>query len=183
MNISEQIWREHHGKLRNFIRSKVTDDDDTNDILQDVFLKMHTALPSLNDRTKLTSWLYQITRNTITDFYRSRRSMDAVPDDLPEPESDPGAEVLQEMASCMLPMMHVLPQPYRDAVYLSEIEGLSQAEIAENLNITLTAAKSRVRRGRVKVKEMLDLCCEFEFDQAGRLSEYTPRRKKCDSNC
>jgi RNA polymerase sigma-70 factor, ECF subfamily len=182
-NISEQVWKDHQSMLRAFIQSRVSDDFAADDILQDVFLKMHSSLPAVNDLTKLKSWLYQITRNTIIDHYRSRNPGADLPDDMPETEADPGAEILKDLSNCLQPMIQSLPDNYREAVHMSEIQGLSQKEVAALQGISLSGAKSRVQRGRAQLKEMLTECCEYEFDQAGRLSGYEPRSTNCESNC
>lgn len=78
MNTLERMWQEYHSRLRAFIRRRISDDAATDDILQDVFLKMHDGLASLKDATKLQNWLYQIARNAVADYYRMHQSK-AVP--------------------------------------------------------------------------------------------------------
>jgi RNA polymerase sigma-70 factor (ECF subfamily) len=78
-------------------------------------------------------------------------------------------------------MIYSLPEPYRDAVVLTELEGLTQRELANRLGISLSGAKSRVQRGRAQLKQMLDECCTFEFDRRGKVIDCTPRAKTgCD---
>jgi RNA polymerase sigma-70 factor (ECF subfamily) len=79
VNLTEDIWHEYHSRLASFIRTKVSEDM-LDDILQVVFIKVHTRLDSLKDDTKIESWLYQITRNTIIDHYRSRQSSEQLAD-------------------------------------------------------------------------------------------------------
>jgi RNA polymerase sigma-70 factor (ECF subfamily) len=76
-------------------------------------------------------------------------------------------------------MIHSLPGPYREAILLTELEGLSQVELARRLNISVSGAKSRVQRGRQQLKEMLLDCCEFETDRRGRVYGCTPRGEPC----
>jgi RNA polymerase sigma-70 factor, ECF subfamily len=94
MNASEKVWQEYHSRLRSFISRRVVDDTAADDILQNVFLKMHAGLASLRDETKLKSWLYQIARNAIIDYFRSRNLTVEVPERLPQPEADPGETVI-----------------------------------------------------------------------------------------
>lgn len=183
MNTSEHVWKEYHTMLRAFIQSKVSDNLVVDDILQDVFLKMHTGLTSLNDKTKIKSWLYQITRNTIIDHYRAQKPGNNFPEDIPEPESDPSEEVLQELSACLHPMIQLLPDSNREAIIMSEIHGLTQKEVAEKQGISLSGAKSRIQRGRARLKEMLDECCRYEFDKVGRLSNFQPRKTDCSIDC
>ncbi|MDX9958339.1 MAG: RNA polymerase sigma factor SigZ, partial [Spirochaetia bacterium] len=163
MEISEKIWQEYHSKLRSFIESKISNDAAADDILQDVFLKMHNGLNSLKDGTKLESWLYQITRNTIIDYFRTQNLTRDIPEWLAQPETDPGKKITQELSECLQPMIQQLPDTYREAVILSEIKGKTQGEVAQVQGLSLSGAKSRVQRGRALLKDMLAACCRLEF--------------------
>ena len=179
-----KIWEEFNQSLLGFIRRRVNDPDDAEDILQEVFLKIHTKIDTLEDGDRLVSWLYQITRNTIIDYYRSRRPADELPESLvvdPEPvESDPTAQLaagLREFITC-------LPDKYRRALVLTELDGLKQAELAGRMGISVSGAKSRVQRGREMLRQALLECCHFEFDRRGGVLDYTPRPDCCDTcNC
>ena len=181
MNTSEKVWLEYHAGLRAFIKSKIFDDAAAEDILQDVFLKMHTALPSLRDAAKLQSWLYQVTRNVIIDYLRLRKPTVDTPEWLTHPAPDYGEKAFQELSACLQPMIQLLPDTYRQTVVLSELQGLQQREVARVQGISLSAAKSRVQRGRVLLKEMLADCCRLEFDHKGRLCDYERKDKACDA--
>jgi RNA polymerase sigma-70 factor (ECF subfamily) len=113
MKTSEQIWQEYHSRLRAFIKSRIADDSVADDILQNVFLKMHAGLPSLKDGTKLQSWLYQIARNTIIDLYRSQKVSTDIPESLANPEPNPREKTVQELSDCLQPMIQLLPEIYR----------------------------------------------------------------------
>lgn len=181
MTATEKIWKEYSDNLRRFIRTRVTDKSVVDDILQEVFVKIHSGLNALQDDTRLQSWLYQITRNTIVDYYRSRRPMEELAEQVSVPEND-YSEVLKELSGCMRPMIDGLPKTYREAVILSELEGLTQKQVSEKLGLSLSGAKSRVQRGRSKLKEMLLDCCHFEFDHWGGVVEFNPKGgccKKC----
>ena len=181
MNTSEKVWHEYHARLRSFIKSRVIDDTATDDTLQNVFLKMHTGLASLKDKTKLKSWLYQIARNAIIDYFRSRKPTVEVPEWLPQPETNPGEKVAQELSKCLQPMIQLLPENYREAVILSELNGLTQKEVAQVQGISISGAKSRVQRGRAILKNMLAECCRLEFDHSGRLCDYERKDGACNT--
>jgi RNA polymerase sigma-70 factor (ECF subfamily) len=74
-------------------------------------------------------------------------------------------------------LISTLPAPYRDALVLTEFEGLTQKEMAERLGISLSGAKSRVQRGREQLKRMLLERCQFEFDRLGRIIDCKPRTR------
>src|SRR5512145_1818391 len=110
--VTERIWIEHSDQLRGFIHRRIPDTSVVDDVLQDVFVKIQTKIASLKDETSLQSWLYQITRHTIIDHFRSRKPEQELPEtlDLPEPQQ---SRVLEELAECVRPMMDALPEKYR----------------------------------------------------------------------
>ena len=177
--ISEEIWQEYHTRLRSFIRRKVGDDAVSDDILQIVFLKMHAGLASLKEETKLQSWLFQIARNAVADYYRKRQPVAEIPEWLPQPENDATAKVNRELSECLRPMIEQLPETYREAIILAELQGLTLQEVARLQGTSLSGAKSRVQRGRALLKNMLADCCRLEFDHRGRLCDY----EKKDGDC
>jgi hypothetical protein len=73
--------------------------------------------------------------------------------------------------------------PGRDAVVLTELEALTQQELANRLGISLSGAKSRVQRGRAQLKQMLDEGCTFEFDRRGKVIGCEPREKAGCKEC
>ena len=70
-----------------------------------------------------------------------------------------------------------LPEPYREALLLTEYEGLTQQQLAERVGISLSGAKSRVQRGREKLKQILLDCCHVELDRRGGIIDY---QGQCD---
>lgn len=175
----ENIWNEFAERLGQFIRARVADPAAAADILQDVFVKIQAKVDQLKDPSKLQSWLFLLTRNAIIDHYRARRDTTEIPETLAAefPESDPETEGLK---ASFRRMIDSLPEPYREAIRLTEFENLTQKELAERLGISLSGAKSRVQRGREQLKEMLHECCTFEFDRRGKVIDCTPRaRERC----
>lgn len=178
MKTTEGIWFEYHNKLSNFIKSRVTDDA-ADDLLQDVFLKIHTRIDSLREEARLESWLYQITRNTVIDYYRSKRLIEDLPNWIEQPQPDEEDIIRRELLSCLEPMIKQLPRKYREAVHLSEIEMKTQKEVAELAGISLSGAKSRVQRGRSLLKIMLHDCCHIEINQDNQLTSYERKDRDC----
>ena len=181
-----QIWVELKTNLHRFIARRASNDADADDILQEVFVKIHSNIGRLRDTAKLHSWVYQITRNSIIDYYRSRRtdvSLDASPDafEVAE-ENDAESETdREEILKCLSPMVERLPNDYQQALVMSDVQGITQARVADELNLSLSGAKSRVQRARGKMKTMLLDCCHFEFDRLGRA--VTMDRRDCGSGC
>lgn len=175
----EQIWEQYRTSLLVFIQKRVDDPMASEDILQDVFLRIYSNLPTLQDVNRLPGWIYQITRNAVVDYYRSRRPSLPLPEWVTQPESENEESVEKELACCLLPMIETLPEKYRTAIILSDIDGVPQSQIAESQKITLSAAKSRVQRGRKLLKIMFEDCCVFNFDVRGQLMNYEPRCDEC----
>jgi RNA polymerase sigma-70 factor (ECF subfamily) len=185
MNVTlEEIWTQFSTRLRFFIRGRVRDDASADDILQTVFMKIQQRLDSLRGAEKLESWIYQIARNAIVDHYRTSRPTEELTDDVPQTVqlSVDHAEDEPLLASFRR-MITELPQPYREAIQISELEGISQVELATRLGISVSGAKSRVQRGRAMLKEMLLECCRFEFDRRGGIVECKPRATASCNEC
>jgi RNA polymerase sigma-70 factor (ECF subfamily) len=179
----ENIWNEFAEKLGQFIHSRVSDRAAAEDIRQNVFLKVQTKLAQLDDPTKLQSWLYLIARNAIIDHYRAKKPTTEIPDSLPEEDNGNGGPELDGLKAAFRRMVYSLPDLYRDAVVLTEFEGLSQKELADRLGISLSGAKSRVQRGRAMLKRMLLDCCRFEFDRRGAVIDCNPRQPSSCQEC
>jgi len=176
---TEGVWQEFSTKLKQFILKHVPEQQSAEDILQDVFVKIHTHIETLRDKRKLQSWIYQITRNAIYDYYRDQRATTGVPEmpDLSEEPDDNDVE--RRLAASIKEMIDCLPAVYRQALILTEYEGLTQKELAGQLGLSFSGAKSRVQRAREKLKETLLECCHFEFDRRGRIIDYYPRCNCC----
>ncbi len=186
MNITEQklipttekIWKEFYDKLRSFVQLRVSAKDDAEDIVQEVFVRIHNKIDTLKDNQKLESWIYQITRNAIIDYYRSKKEKVELHDDL-EIDEDSENEAIKRLSPSIIKMIDHLPYIYKEAIILTEYKGLKQKELADSLGISLTGAKSRVQRGRKLLKEMLHDCCAFEFDSIGKLTDFSGKSKCC----
>jgi len=68
--MTSELWSRFNKQLLVFIKSKVQDKDQAEDILQNVFIKIHSNIDKTEDFQKIESWIYQITRNTIIDYYK-----------------------------------------------------------------------------------------------------------------
>jgi len=184
------IWAEFHEVLRLFIAKRVADQAEVDDILQDVFLRVHRQLDRVNEPGRVVSWLYQIARNAVVDYYRSPERRREIPAGLagdvdqrasaPLPSTDVSGQVGTELAACLRPMLDRLSNDYRDAVTLVELDGLTQRAAAERLGLSLSGMKSRVQRGRQQLKEMLNECCLIQLDRRRGIAAYRVRDRKAD---
>ena len=172
----DDLWQEHKDRLRNYISKRVRDRHVADDVLQDVFLKACGSLHTVTSPGSVSAWLFRVAANAIADYYRTHKPMVELPDDLSTPEQE--RNYLAELASCLQPMIAGLPDIYRTALTLSEIEGITQREVADRLGISVSGAKSRVQRGREKLRERLLQCCEIETGRNGIIG-YEVRDNSC----
>jgi RNA polymerase sigma-70 factor (ECF subfamily) len=180
---TEQVWETFHVPLQQFIRRRVSDETAAEDLLQDVFLDIHQHIDTLRDVKKLESWIYQVTRNAIIDDYRSRRATTTLeePEALQLPEELPDEDIVTELLPSVRAMVLSLPAQDRQALILTEYQGLTQKELAARLGLSLSGAKSRVQRAREKLKQQLLACCHFELDRRGHIIDYQPRCVCCST--
>lgn len=184
------IWRELHAGLRSFVARQVANDAEVDDILQEVFLRVHRRLDQLNDPHRMTAWLYQIARNAVIDYYRSparRRELAVGLSGEMEPHmpasldtEDDADRHRTELAACIRPMLDGLSKEYREAVTMVEMEGLTQRAVAERLGLSVPGVKSRVQRGRRQLRQLLDRCCVIELDARRGIANVKPRNPGCD---
>ncbi len=191
---ASDIWFQVQRGLRAFIARRVANDAEVEDILQEVFLRMHRRLDSLKDPRRLVSWVFQITRHAIADYYRALErqrevpaglavDMEAVHPATAQPltglSADSG-QLRQELAACLSPMIARLSTQYREAVTLVELEGLTQNAAAKRLGLSVSGMKSRVQRGRQQLKRLLDECCVIQLDRRHSVAEYAVRDPQCN---
>jgi RNA polymerase sigma-70 factor, ECF subfamily len=142
---AEIIWKTLNTPLERFIRSKTPDVETAHDLLQDVYIKIHRGIDTLRDDERTEAWVYQIARNTITDYYRRQKPTVEISDLIALPEDETDDEITSRLARSVRGMIDLLPDDYREALLLTEYEGLSQKELAERVGISLSGAKTPAR--------------------------------------
>ena len=179
----ELIWKEYHNKLLDFIQKRITDSVMSEDILQDVFVKILSKIHTLKDISKLQSWLYRITRNAITDHYRQKKKVSDIPEHISDIQFEGENKLMKEAEEWVKVLIKSLPDKYREAIELSEIKGISQKDIANQLHIPYPTIRSRVQRGRNMLKEKLTECCLLNVDAYGNILDVKPNLKNSYENC
>lgn len=172
-------WKELERHLRPYLARRVASAADIDDLLQDIFVRLHQGLSTLHDEERFGGWVYRIANNAVIDKARQRARAPLVDskDEPPAGANDEAAERLQsDLAECVALFVGRLPSPYREAITLTELEGLSQKEAAEMLGASLSGMKSRVQRGREKIRNMFEKCCQISVDCRGRVIECEPRK-------
>ncbi len=192
---TKELWEQMHERLLSFIKQHVATIHDAEDILQEVFVRIHSNLGSLKDTQSVTAWVYQVARNAIADYHRKRASADgavkklaaSINDDVQIPQQaeateKQAAKAIAELSRCMEPLVRQLSEPYRRVIALTELNQVTQKDAAQELGLSVSGVKSRVQRGRTKIKELLQDCCNVELDRRRGVVDYQ-RREGGDCNC
>jgi len=172
-------WQDIERRLRPYVARRVASAGDVDDILQEIFVRMHRGLSSLRDGESFGGWVYRVAQSAIADAARARaRSVLELVEETPDIatlQPDGSDELESELGACVALFVARLPAPYREAVTLTELEGLTQKDAAEMLGVTLSAMKSRTLRGREKIRGMFEECCRISVDCRGRVTACEPR--------
>lgn len=173
------IWTSFHKELRAFIYNKTRNHSDTDDILQDVFAKIITNMDKIRQSENMRNYLFGMVRNAVNDYFRRKRYNESLTmaEHLTEEESDSLNKSIAEC--CIRPFINKLPVLYREALLLTEFQDITQKELAKKLDVSYSGAKSRVQRGREKLKELILDCCALQSDSYGNLMA----RENNNCNC
>ncbi|HEY3403876.1 MAG TPA: RNA polymerase sigma factor SigZ [Ohtaekwangia sp.] len=179
------IYNQFHAQLLAYIRSKIRSREDAEDILQNVFIRISSGVDKLNEDEKLKNWIFTITRNAVIDYYRtnaSKKNMGVTAEiDENMPEEDV-VDATKGLDQCMSTMISLLPEEYRDIIIESEIHGVKQKDLADKYGIAYPSLRSRVQRGRERLKQLFYNCCHIKTDSLGNVIE-AQSRSDCGSPC
>ena len=179
------IYKQFHSDLLGYVKSKVRSREDAEDILQNVFIKISSNIDKLTEDVKLKNWIFTITRNAIIDYYRvnATKKKVAVPEEIDENilESD-DPDPTKGLDQCMNSMIRLLPEEYRDIIIDSEIKGIKQKDLADKYDMAYPSMRSRVQRGRERLKQLFYNCCHIETDKHGNILA-AQGRTDCDGPC
>jgi RNA polymerase sigma-70 factor (ECF subfamily) len=178
----DALFSDLNERLRGFIRRRIGDSDAAEDVAQEVLLRLHRSLGDLRLEDRLDAFAYRIARNAIIDHYRARataREIAATPDDLiaridAERNADEDLDETQgrqELARCLEPLVRRLPEPYREALTLTDLGTLSQVEAAGLVGLSIPGMKARVQRARAQVHKLLTACCDVALDNGRQIAE------------
>lgn len=172
-------WRALETRLKPYVARRVASKADADDVVQEIFMRLHRGLFSLRDGERFGAWVYRIAEHAVADHLRTRARHplargDGLGLDLTElDEGDPTLEA--ELAECVALFAARLRSPYREAITLTELEGMTQKDAAEMLGLSISGMKSRVQRGREQIRRMFEECCEISVDARGHVVDCTPR--------
>jgi RNA polymerase sigma-70 factor, ECF subfamily len=173
-----QLYTELHRSLLRYIRSKINSKEDGEDILHNVFVRISENAAALSGKSNLKNWLFIMTRNAIIDYYRKkgvRRNVnldETLSDGLAEEEV---SQATQGLDRCLTGFINLLPEIYKPILIDSELRELKQKDLADKYQMAYSSVRSRVQRGREKVKRQLLACCRIENDRWGNILEAIPK--------
>ena len=172
----DTTWNELRTRLNTYVRSKVGADV-SEDLVHDILLRVLQNEKELSKVDNPLAWIYTVARNRITDYYRKQASINTTSELYSLEKEISGSENLNEIvdsdfSKCLRPLLEQLEPKYKEALLLTDFNEINQAEAAEQIGISLSGVKSRVQRGRIKLKEELLTCCAIEKDRFGKVIEY-----------
>jgi RNA polymerase sigma-70 factor, ECF subfamily len=187
-----RIYDAYHGKVVAYA-ARFLGRDEADDVAQEVFVKIGRSLGTLADASKLTPWIYAITRNAVRDTARKRSSRpDRHPASARGEEAEGGSAISRisdtrsrspeeavarkEMIGCYLDYVRELPATHYEVYVLSEFAGLSNEDIARRLSLSLGAVKIRLHRARARLHEELRRDCQCYHNERGELMGEPKRR-------
>ena len=178
------IYHEYYPKIVGYLR-RLVGEPDAEDVAQETFVKASKALKGFRGNSSLSTWLYRIATNAAMDHLRkpaSHRTAN-VPggtsdDDMPGENTipDDGKPVLdtllirKDMNECIRGIVNSLPESYGAVLVLSEFEGLTNAEIADILRVSLETVKIRLHRARTRLRKEMEAKCNFYRDERNELA-------------
>jgi RNA polymerase sigma-70 factor (ECF subfamily) len=190
MIATEDQWQQLHDGVSAFVRRRINDPADAEDVVQSLFLRLHKGLPGLRDERRLYGWIYGAARNAITDHYRAKGRAKESPAGLASDFAEtvngdatslppiPGGDdknAAAELARCLEPLMSGLPANDQEALRLVELQGVTQTEAAGRLGVSISGMKSRVQRARSRLRDVIEECCRIELSRRGELVSASPR--------
>jgi RNA polymerase sigma-70 factor, ECF subfamily len=159
------VFLKYHDALKGFIQKRVMNQSASHDILQEVLLKIYAHCKKLPEVKNVKAWVFEITRNSVYDYFNAKNKSVSLDIDLKEEEEDLNKEGLEYIR----PMVELLPEEYAIPLVMSDLDNIPQKEIADRLQLSLSATKSRIQRGRVKLRDLFYECCRIEIDHQGNL--------------
>ena len=165
-----EIWEEYKSALYRFILNRVADEQEAKDLLQDVLLKSYQYCSKGKTVLYLKAWLYKIATNTIIDHYKKTGNHQPLVNDLVAEETT--GSVIGEASVYIKALLRLLPEQYARPLAMYDLGDMSQKDIAEKLNLSLVNTKSRIQRGRIKLKARFLECCAVDFDENGEMVSF-----------
>ncbi len=172
-NCLGSAWTAHEPELRGWLRHRLGNSAEADDLLQDLFLKALRQGERFCSVRNARAWLFEVARNTLADKLRVARVSVELLDDLAAPLDE--TDTVDALTACLPRVLSELSREDREAITLSDLQGMAQADYAKVKGLGLSAAKSRLQRARQRLKQRMTQGCQVQLDAAGRVSDFVPR--------
>jgi RNA polymerase sigma-70 factor (ECF subfamily) len=178
------IYNEFYPKVTYYL-TRLVGENEAEDVAQVVFEKVSNSLPDFKGESKISTWIFRIATNAALDRLKSasyKRTPSGPQAPVPlqtvenldlmfnKPTSPDQKVVRDEMSDCVREFVDRLPADYRTVLILNELEGFTNKEVADILQISLDTAKIRLHRARAKLKKELKSGCDFYHDDRSELA-------------
>ncbi|MGH1341344.1 MAG: sigma-70 family RNA polymerase sigma factor [Nannocystales bacterium] len=179
MSLEQHPWTSITGDLRRYVARRVPESE-VEDVVQDVLLRVVASKDSLSEDRPIAPWVRAVARNAVIDRHRKRTASPPAPDPAVDAEGLTIEAQSEEQRTLLGIWLRVavddLPEPYREAVHRVDVLGQSQADVAAALQLPPSTLKSRVQRGRAKLRDSFFRCCDAELDAQGRVDNVRSRQ-------
>ncbi len=180
----QDIYNSFNEKVRRYL-ARLVGEADSEDVTQEVFLKVNAGLNDFRGDSSLSTWIYRIATNAAIDYRRKslKSPQEQVADEgltgnstceekiAADPSTSPDRQLIRkEMNDCIKGVVDGLPENYRTVLILSDLEEMKNNEIAEVLEISLETVKIRLHRARARLKKELEHRCSFYKDERNELA-------------
>lgn len=184
MTDTKIIWKAYSEDLRRFVLSKTKDETITDDLLQEIFIKIHTNIEKVRDLRKLKSWLFTVAHNTVMDYFRTAKNGLANIEDPEQTETlvadgKPADFYEHTEHDCLYGIIKNLDKKYRVPLFMADIKGCKQQEIADRLGLPLPTVKSQIQRARKMIAQGFMDCCGYELNENGKLVGELKSKEEC----
>ena len=160
------LWLGYKNGLKYYILKKVKNEEMANDLSHEVLMKVYNSCCSNVEIKNVRSWMFQIAHNATVDYLKKQHRF---VNDIPENYDNDDHSVFKEADRIIEPLIQLLPEKYAIPLQLSDIKEFKQKGVAQKLNLSLTATKSRIQRARNLLKEKIIECSNLEKDEKGNL--------------
>lgn len=164
------IWLTSKTGIYNYVLKQTKDKEIANEITQQVLMKVYQACFKNREVHNIRSWLFQIAHNTIIDYQKQQQKIKATKIN---PIATDEESIWSDLAIFIEPLISFLPAKYAIPLKMSALLGLKQKEIAEQLNLSLSATKSRILRAKNLLRQEIEDCCYLETSANGQILDFS----------
>ncbi len=169
------LWNSYSEDLNKFFINRTRTEDDAEDLFQELFIRLFAQIKKNSDIEYVKQWLYRAAKNILIDYYRKTgyKSEVTLEEDLIHDTPDPSyfLDVKSSYEGLDI-MIKDLPSEYESILRETDLADQTVGEYAKSKGISINTAKSKLRRARLALRELLFTCCDFHFDNQGNLIDY-----------